>query len=68
MSEIACKPPEGTPEGTICDLVRFGSGGKSWTWKWTNGGFRVYPEDPRDRIMSPHEMAINGWMFKGITK
>lgn len=51
-----CRPPDGTPDGTVFRLSRNGET-KSWRWR---GERWVDPKKPR-LSMSPGNAAFNNW-------
>lgn len=69
-----CRPPEGTPDGTVCNLIGgLFSFGQSplfpCVWRrypWWRGGWAWMP--PHGRRVSAADAAKHGWRFHSIAE
>ena len=64
-----CRPPEGTPNGTVC-VLQYGSSGVDYTPIWVAGAYHW----PHPTIVGtvvaymPEELAAAGWRFHSIAE
>lgn len=61
MSAAECRPPPGTPDGTVCVLKRRAD---EWFTEWR--GMRWF--DANDTPHDPASLAIHGWRFHSIAE
>jgi hypothetical protein len=61
MRDAECRPPEGTPDGTVCVLVHAGVP-KGVKAKWRDGAWNwpLTSVSGQSRYC-PEELAANGW-------
>jgi hypothetical protein len=64
-----CRPPEGTPDGTVC-VLQYGFSGVDYTPIWVTGTYHW----PHPTIVGtvvaymPEELAAAGWRFHSIAE
>ena len=68
MTPRECRPPEGTPDGTVCWLQQLNRAGRHYTyaaWNWRGWGWEHFGST---EIWSPLEMANYRWRFHSIAE
>jgi hypothetical protein len=66
-----CRPPVGTPDGTVC-VLRVNDGeafiAASWCSRDDFGEWETYTWDRRGVIVRDYHMAARGWRFHSIAE
>lgn len=68
MTPHECRPPEGTPDGTVCWLKNRNLELK-WVWNVAGSGWPEHWSSPRTRLASRCAVMYDGgWRFHSIAE
>jgi hypothetical protein len=66
MRDAECRPPEGTPDGTVCWLARGGRETEAFRWRVEIGRWAYWEEFNTDYESSPERLYDIGFRFHSI--